>query len=144
MASQVQDLLKQWGIEHHLTMPGSPQSNGKAKRFNHTITDKAMAILHIAGLSFSFWEYAMNAVVHIYNCSPTHTLKWRTPCEHWYSGKVPDVSHLRVFGCKGYVHVPADKHGKLDAKAIEVTLVGFEPGAKGYQLCSFVKGCDIQ
>jgi hypothetical protein len=32
------------------------------------------------------------------------------------------------------MHVPADKCCKLDAKAIEVTLVGFEPGAKGYQL----------
>ena len=45
----------------------------------------------------------------IYNRTPTHTLKWRTPFEIWYSGKVPDVSHLRVFGCKGYMHVPADK-----------------------------------
>jgi transposase InsO family protein len=67
MAQCVQDILKQRGIEHHLTMPGSPQSNGKAERFNCTITDKAMAMLHMAGLSFSFWEYAMNAAVHIYN-----------------------------------------------------------------------------
>jgi hypothetical protein len=134
MAKAVQDTLKQRGIEHHLTMPGSPQSNGKAERFNHTITDTAMAMLHTAGLSFGFWEYAMNAAVHIYNRSPTRTLKWHTPFEVWYSGKVPDVSHLRVFGCKGYMHVPADKCRKLDAKAIEVTLVGFEPGAKGYQL----------
>jgi hypothetical protein len=32
------------------------------------------------------------------------------------------------------MHIPADKHRKLDVKAIEVTLVGFEPGSKGYQL----------
>ena len=134
MASQVQDLLMQRGIEHHLTMPGSLQLNGKAKRFNHTITDKAMAMLHTAGLSFGFWKYAMNAVVHIYNHSPTRMLKWHTPYKHWYSGKVPDVSHLHIFGCKGYMHVPAEDCRKLDAKAIEVTLVGFEPGAKGYQL----------
>jgi hypothetical protein len=134
MASQVQDILKQRGIEHHLTMPGSPQSNRKAKQFNRTITDKAMAMLHTAGLSFGFWEYAMKAAVHIYNRSPTCTLKWRTPFEIWYSGKIPDVPHLCIFGCKGYMHVPADKRHKSDAKAIEVTLVGFEPGSKGYQL----------
>jgi transposase InsO family protein len=79
MAKAVQDTLKQRGIEHHLTMPGSPQSNGKAEWFNCTITDKAMAMLHTAGLSFGFWEYAMNAAVHIYNHSPTCMLKWRTP-----------------------------------------------------------------
>ena len=44
----------------------------------------------------------------------------------WYFGKVPNVSHLCVFGCKGYMHVPADKHRKLDAKAIEVVLVSYE------------------
>jgi hypothetical protein len=44
------------------------------------------------------------------------------------------LSALRSLINKGYMHVPADKCRKLDAKAIEVTLVGFEPGAKGYQL----------
>ena len=32
------------------------------------------------------------------------------------------------------MHVPDDKRRKLDAKAIEVTLVGYESGAKGYRL----------
>ena len=89
---------------------------------------------HTAGLSNSFWELAVNAAVHIYNCSPTQTLKWHTPHEAWYSGKVPDVSHLCVFRCKGYMRVPTDKHRELDAKAMEVMLVGFEPDAKGYKL----------
>ena len=56
----------------------SPQSNGKAERFNRTIMDKAMAMQHTAGLSNGFWELAVNAAVHIYNRSPTCTLKWRT------------------------------------------------------------------
>ena len=81
MASQVQTILKQKGIEHHLTMPGSPQSNGKAEQFNRTIMDKAMAMQHTAGLSDGFWELAVNAVVHINNRSPTQTLKWHTPHE---------------------------------------------------------------
>ena len=33
------------------------------------------------------------------------------------------------------MHVPADKWRKLDAKAVEVTFVGYELGSKGYQLC---------
>ena len=32
------------------------------------------------------------------------------------------------------MHVPADKRRKLDAKATEVTFVGYEPGSKGYRL----------
>ena len=33
-----------------------------------------------------------------------------------------------------YMYVPADKWHKLDAKAVEVMFVGYEPGSKGYQL----------
>ena len=32
------------------------------------------------------------------------------------------------------MHIPADKRRKLDAKAIEVTFIGYEPGSKGYRL----------
>jgi hypothetical protein len=115
-------------------MPGTPQQNRKAERFNHTIMDKAMAMLHTAGLLNGFWEYAVSMAVHIYNRTPARTIKWRTPVETWNPGKVPDVSYFHVFGCKAYMHIPADKRCKLDAKAIEVTLVRYEPGSKGYRL----------
>ena len=134
MAETVQSILNEKGIEHHRTMPGSPQQNGKAERFNCTIMDKAMAMLHAAGLSLGFWECAVDTAVHVYNRTPTRTLGWRTPYELWNSGQIPDVSHFRIFGCKGYMHVPDNKRRKLDAKAIEVTLVGYESGAKGYRL----------
>ena len=32
------------------------------------------------------------------------------------------------------MHVPADKHQKLDAKTLPVILVGYEPNSKGYRL----------
>ncbi len=129
MADSVTKILNEKGIKHHLTMLGSPQQNGKAEWFNRTIMDKAMAMLHAAGLSGGFWECAVDTAVHVYNRSPTRTLSWRTPYELWNSGQILDVSHLRIFGCKGYMHVPSDKHRKLDAKAVKVTLVGYEPGA---------------
>src|SRR5712671_2394345 len=96
--------------------------------------DKAMAMLHTAGLPNGFWEFAVSTAVHIYNRTPARTIKWHTPVETWNPGKVPDVSYFCVFGCKAYMHIPADKQCKLDAKAIGVTLVGYEPGSKGYRL----------
>ena len=123
MAANVQDILSQRGIEHRRMMPGSPQQNGKAERFNRTIMDKAMAMRHTTSLPNGFWEYAVSTAVHIYNRSPACTLKWRTQVETWKPSQVPDISYFRIFGCKGYMHVPADKQRKLDAKAIEVTLV---------------------
>ena len=44
-------------------MPGTPQQNRKAEWFNHTIMDKAMSMLHQAGLSNGFWEHAVSTAV---------------------------------------------------------------------------------
>jgi len=109
MAASVKDILNQRGIEHLLTMPGTPQQNGKAERFNHTIMDKAMSMLHTAALFNGFWEHAISTAMHIYNRTPIHSLKWCTPHEAWNAGHIPDVSYFQVFRCKAYMHVPADK-----------------------------------
>ena len=58
-------------------MLGSLQQNGKAERFNCTIIDKAMAMLHTTSLLNGFWEFAISTAVHIYNRTPSHMLKWQ-------------------------------------------------------------------
>ena len=134
VAGTVIEMLDEKGIECHLTMPGSPQQNGKAEQFSQTIMDKALAMVHTSGLTTGFWEYAVNAAVHVYNYTPTRMLGWCMPFELWNSGQILDVSHLHIFRCLGYMHVPDYKHHKLDVKVIKVVLVGYELGSKGYQL----------
>ena len=54
--------------------------------------------------------------------------------EHQY-GKKPDVSNLKVFGCKAYVHVPdARCKGKVDRKLIPCVFVGYPANDKGFKL----------
>ena len=124
--------LKAYGITHYKTVAGSPQQNGRAERWNRTIMEKALAMLHHAGLSHGFWKLAVDVAVHIYNCQPMHHLNWQCPQTLW-NGTIPDISYFRVFGCKVFVHVPKEqRQGKLDKKAIEMIFVGYEPGSKGY------------
>src|SRR6266446_2037415 len=115
-------------------MPHMPQQNGVAERWNCTILDKTRALIHSAGLSLGFWELAVDTAVHTYNRTPTRTIGWRTPHELWTDGHVPDVSYFRIFGCKAYVHTPEAKRTKLDPRSVKMTLVGYEPGSKGYRL----------
>jgi len=56
------------------------------------------------------------------------------PHKLWNVGHISDVLYFHIFGCKAFVHVPEDKQKKLDLKAIEMMLIGYEPGSKGYQL----------
>jgi hypothetical protein len=45
--------------------------------------------------------------------------------EEKFAGKEPDVSHLRVFGCITYMHVPDEKRSKLDPKAEKCIFIGY-------------------
>jgi hypothetical protein len=40
-------------------------------------------------------------------------LGFKTP-EEMFSGKKPKVSHLKIFGCPVFVHIPKEKRNKLD------------------------------
>ena len=57
----------------------------------------------------------------------------KTPQEVWI-GKKPSLSHLRVFGCVAYVHVPKEKRTKLDIKSEKCIFIGYKDGLKGYKL----------
>jgi transposase InsO family protein len=48
LSCAVRSLLDERGIEHKLTMPGSPQQNGLAERWNRTILDKMRSMIHSA------------------------------------------------------------------------------------------------
>jgi hypothetical protein len=49
--------------------------------------------------------------VYIKNRCPTKALDSKTPQKAW-SGRKFDVSHLKVFGCKAFAHVPDEKRTK--------------------------------
>jgi hypothetical protein len=55
-----------------------------------------------------------------------------TPKEK-FTNKKPDVSHLIVFGCIEYVHVPDEKRSKLDPKAEKCIFIGYSLEQKRYK-----------
>ena len=110
------------------------QQNGLAEQWNCTILDKACVLIHSASLTLGFWKCAIDTAVHIYNCTLTQTIGWCTSHELWTYRHVLDISYFCVFRSKAYVHTPESKWAKLDLRLIEMMLVSYEPGSKGYQL----------
>jgi hypothetical protein len=53
--------------------------------------------------------------------------------EEKYSGRKPDLSHLKMFGCIGYVHVPDELRTKLDPKAKKCVFFGYSLEQKRYR-----------
>ncbi|GLI67437.1 hypothetical protein VaNZ11_011630, partial [Volvox africanus] len=85
-----------------------------------------------SGVPKKWWHEALYTASYLRNRSPSLG-KPKTPFE-LFTGSVPDVSHLRVFGCVVYIHVPKGQGDKLDPRARKGTLLGYEPNSKAYHV----------
>jgi hypothetical protein len=70
--------------------------------------------------------------LYIMNRTPTTVVYGVTP-EKKFTGKKPNVSHLGVFGCIAYVHVPDEKRSKLDPKVGKCIFIGYSLEQKRYK-----------
>ena len=127
------------GITRQFTSPYCPEQNGVSERLNRTIIEGARSILFHAKLPLKFWAEAVCTMIHLRNRSPTSALNGKTPYEYWF-GRRPDVSHLRVFGCVCFVHIPDDLRRKLDPKSYKAIFVGYPEGTKGYKVYNIETG----
>jgi hypothetical protein len=125
--------LQEKGIQHEITTPDTPQHNGVAERMNRTLLDKVRAMLIDADLPESYWYDALEYAALLHNVAPTRALGDITPEEAW-SGNKPDVSRLRVFGSRAFVHIPDAQRSKLAAKSLVCTFLGHARNRKAYRL----------
>ena len=110
-------------IHHEMTVRDTPEQNGVAERMNRTLCESGRAMLFHAELSKGFWAEAINTAVYIRNRLIT-SATGETPYFRCF-GEAADVSHLRVFGCMAFAHVPDDKRQKFDKKAWKLRFVGY-------------------
>eukprot|EP00253_Pinus_taeda_P003260 PITA_03260 len=90
---------------------------------NKALMEIARSMLSGVGLGEEFWVEAVEIACYLVNRSPSSVLEDMTPQEVW-TGKTPSLSHLRVFGCDAYVHVPKEKITKLDSKFEKCIFIG--------------------
>lgn len=83
-------------------------------------------------LPHSYWTEAVSTAVYIMNRTPTAAIHDVAP-EERFCGKKPDLSHLKVFGCIAYVHIPDELRTKLDPKAEKCIFIGYSLEHKGYR-----------
>eukprot|EP00253_Pinus_taeda_P007412 PITA_07412 len=90
---------------------------------NKTLMGMERSMLSGAQLGHEFWEEVVETTCYLVNRSPSLALDDKTPQEVWTSKK-PSLSHMRVFGCDAYVHVPKEKRTKLDSKSEKCIFIG--------------------
>ncbi|CAM8994349.1 unnamed protein product [Rhodiola kirilowii] len=128
------DFCKDQGIDHNFSAPRTPQQNGVVERKNRTLEDMTRTMLLENSVARNFWAEAMNAACHVLNRCYLRPFLNKTPYE-LLKGRKPNVSQLRVFGCRCYVHVNGkDRLGKFDPKSDEEIFVGYSLHSKAYKV----------
>ena len=131
MSKEFDKFLEERGIVRETSAPETPQQNGLAERMMRTLKGGSRAMLNHSGMSRGFWAEAMSVAAHVLNRSPRKGLGWRTPYELLY-GHVPNVSYLRIFGCRAWA--VNEKATGWDPKMKPMIFIGYEQGSKAYRL----------
>jgi len=76
--------------------------------------------------------------MHVINLSPAVALNGEVPTKIWFDKNVR-YDHLRVFGCKAYVHVPKDERTNLDAKTRQCIFISYGQDEFGYKFFDAVE-----
>ena len=96
--------------------------------------ESARTMIAHAKLPNSFWAEAVATAAYVRNRLPTTAFKTpSTLYERWYE-RLPNMSHLKVFGCIVYTHIPDVQRQKLDKKTEKLRFVGYSQNLKGYRL----------
>ena len=120
------------GISRELPPPYTPERNGVAERRNRSLLDITRCLLIDKALPAYLWAEAVKAAADLLNLRSTKRHPDQTP-EELFSGKKPTITHLRVFGSPAFVHIPRVSRSKLDPRAEQCILLGFDTSAKAYR-----------
>jgi hypothetical protein len=99
---------------------------------NRVLMERARAMLIESGLPDEMWAEAVVTANYIRNRTPV-SAHGKTPWEAFY-GKKPDVSHMRVFGARAFMHVPGALRHKLEPVSEKGWFIGYEVDAEAYRI----------
>jgi len=104
----------------------NPELNGRAERRNQMHMERSSTILKDSQFGKDLCGEAMSTHIYIWNRCPSSILpNYITPYKRVF-GHLPSIGHLHVFGSKCFIKVPEETRTKLDDKALECRLIGFE------------------
>lgn len=115
------------GFQIQYTVPYSPEQNGVAERLNRTLFNTTRCFLNdTSNLIKPLWAELVNTSCYIKNRLPSSSNEgFKSPFEVLY-GRQPSINHLRIIGSKCFNHKTGKVTGKLDSRATECFLVGYE------------------
>ena len=104
--------LAEQGTLAQFSCPGAHAQNGVAERKHRHLLETARVLMIVASLPPHFWAEAVSASTYLINIQPSTALQGGIPTE-CLTGRSPDYSSLRMFGCVCYVLLAPRERTKL-------------------------------
>lgn len=101
---------------------GQSEYNGMIEKRLHIIIQIARTLLHQSGLAKQFWAESVRLATYLTNRMPTSKLGI-TPYQAW-TGELPDLSNIHIFGSKGQVLVEGKHLTKFNKRTQEMIYLG--------------------
>ena len=122
-SNEFSDFLQENGIKRQFTCRYTPQQNGVAERKNRQITEVARCMLNEMKVPLHYWAEATTTAVYLMNRCTTSGIHNLTPEE----------THLKVFGCVCFVHIPQEVRTKMEPRSEKCIFIGYSMEQKGYK-----------
>ena len=91
------------------------------------------AMIHDQDLPMYLWAEAARTTVYVQN-RISHSALGNKTLEEMFTGENPKVSHLKIFGCPIYIHIPKEKRSNLDPSGKKGLFVGYSNQSKAFQI----------
>jgi len=132
MSSEFIRFTTECGIICQHMVQNHPQQNSVAEHANRFLMEHISTMLNESGMAKNFWGECLAALTHVWNRCSGEATKNTTPYQAWH-GQIPDVSHLRAWGCTAYMHIQKDKCSPLGSHMEKCVFIGYPEGYKGWK-----------
>ena len=128
--------LRRYFLEHAImvetTSPHTPSQNGVAERTNRTVCESAVAMMLAANVPHNLWSYAIQHAIYLLDRLPTKATHMATTAFVETYGYIPDISHLRTFGCDAFAYIQEGQRTSFGPRAEKGLMLGYDESSLGY------------
>ena len=116
-------MVAEAGFSLEPTGSDASAQNAIVENPNKILGQMMRCLLHSSGLGPEYWSWALSHAVYIKNRLP-HSALNMTSYEK-FTGEIPNLSNLRIFGSKIYARKPGKRPFKLDHNTSKGYFLGF-------------------